>query len=130
MWMMCAGLLSWRRQKMAPDLYGESFNIGSGVKTTIEDLAQLVRKESSILPMSQNSEAWQAVPGISPIGSADPLKAEKVLGWAATTPLAEEPEKHEQAWVASLSDQQHILATKKKSSAQETRKHIGDRRLL
>lgn len=96
---------------MNPKLHGEIFNIGSGHKTTIGELAQLVRNEYTIEAEPQfgsmerrrwDMQEWYA----------NPSKAMQVLGWSATTPLGEGLRKTAN-WVATLSNNDFISSTKK-----------------
>jgi dolichol-phosphate mannosyltransferase len=74
--------------RLTPELYGESFNIGSGVRTKISDLAQTAREVfgiekpadfGSMQPRAWDLDEWYAAPG----------KAGRLLGWSATTSLAD-----------------------------------------
>ena len=74
--------------KMSPDLYGESINIGTGTETTIRDLAGTAREVFGIAdaplfgamaPRAWDMARWQA----------NPEKAGRLLGWRASTPLAQ-----------------------------------------
>ena len=71
-----------------PDRYGESFNIGTGVRTTIEDLARLACEVFAVKVAPQFStmpaRRWDV-----PNWYADPAKARDVLGWEARTALNE-----------------------------------------
>jgi polyisoprenyl-phosphate glycosyltransferase len=74
--------------RMTPDLYGESFNIGSGRQTTIRELAEASRELFSIGEPPQFGEMqgrqWDLTTWY-----ADPRKAEARLGWTARTRLPE-----------------------------------------
>jgi len=73
---------------MRPELYGESFNIGTGVKTTIGELAEMARAHFGI---KEEPNFW-GMAGRSWDRSdwwADPHKAREALGWQAAVPLAE-----------------------------------------
>jgi nucleoside-diphosphate-sugar epimerase/glycosyltransferase involved in cell wall biosynthesis len=74
--------------RLTPDLYGESFNIGSGVRTKIRDLAETARHVFGIdKPAdfgSMPGRAWDLDEWY-----ADPVKAARLLGWSATTSLAD-----------------------------------------
>jgi dolichol-phosphate mannosyltransferase len=97
--------------RMHPDLYGEAFNIGSGKKTTIEDLAFLAKKEFSIKEEprfgAMEGRSWDLLDWYS-----DPRKAERELGWAATTPLVDGLNATS-LWVAKMDDAEFARATKK-----------------
>jgi dolichol-phosphate mannosyltransferase len=74
--------------KLTPDLYGESFNIGTGRKTTIAELAEVaqgvfaIKGEPAFGDMA--GRAWDL-----PDWYASPGKAENLLGWTAQTDLAD-----------------------------------------
>jgi polyisoprenyl-phosphate glycosyltransferase len=74
--------------RLTPDLYGESFNIGSGVRTKIRDLAEIAREvfgiEKSAEFGSMPERAWDLDEWY-----AAPAKAASLLGWSATTSLAD-----------------------------------------
>jgi polyisoprenyl-phosphate glycosyltransferase len=74
--------------KMDLDLYGESINIGSGVETTIRDLAGTAQAIFAIPEPPRFGDmparGWDLTRWQS-----DPSKAEDRLGWRARTPLAE-----------------------------------------
>ncbi len=97
--------------RMNPDLHGEIFNIGSGEKTTIATLAELVRGEFGITEAprfgSMEGRSWDL-----PDWYSNPVKAERALGWKASIGLAEGLRSMSR-WVATLSDQAFISATKK-----------------
>jgi dolichol-phosphate mannosyltransferase len=97
--------------RMNPMVQGETFNVGSGRKTTIADLAELTRKEFGITQEPQfgsmEGRSWDLADWYS---NSD--KALQMLGWSATTGL-EEGLRKTSAWVASLSDEQFIRSTKK-----------------
>jgi len=74
--------------RMAPDLHGEIFNIGTGRETSLGALADLVRARFGIAeeprfgayaPRRWDVAHWRA----------DPSKAEARLGWTARVPLEE-----------------------------------------
>jgi nucleoside-diphosphate-sugar epimerase/glycosyltransferase involved in cell wall biosynthesis len=84
---VCEGFLV-AAARLTPELYGESFNIGSGGRTTIRDLAETARMvfgidrppEFGSMPgRSWDLEEWYAAP----------VKAATLLGWSATTSLAD-----------------------------------------
>jgi nucleoside-diphosphate-sugar epimerase/glycosyltransferase involved in cell wall biosynthesis len=101
--------------KMHPDLYGQSFNIGSGVRTTIGELATLTRalfdvREDPVLG-SMEARRWDLTDWY-----ANPIKADSVLGWKAEVTLAEGL-KRTANWVASLSDHDMKSLTKKNANS-------------
>jgi dolichol-phosphate mannosyltransferase len=73
--------------RMTPELYGESFNIGSGTRTRIRDLAETARAVFGIEAAPQfgamTGRAWDVDDWF-----AAPAKAAVQLGWTARTPLA------------------------------------------
>jgi dolichol-phosphate mannosyltransferase len=86
--------------RMTPEIYGESFNIGSGNRTTIRALAETARETFGLTQPAEfgampgrhwDVEAWYAAPG----------KAARLLGWTAATPLAEGL-RQTARWVQSL----------------------------
>lgn len=97
--------------RMNADLHGEVFNIGSGEKTTIADLAGMVKKTFGIAEAPQfgtmEGRAWDLAEWFSDSG-----KAERVLGWKAQIPLAEGLQRMGE-WVRGLSDQAFVSSTKK-----------------
>lgn len=97
--------------KMHPDIYGEVFNIGRGIKTTIEDLALLVKKLFHIDAQPQfntmEGRAWDLAEWY-----ANPTKAEALLGWKATIEL-ETGLQSMATWVAQLTDEEFSQTTKK-----------------
>ena len=74
--------------KIHPDLYGESFNIGSGIKTTIADLAKITKATFKI----KNDPVFGDMEGRSWDLSnwySDSTKAKTLLSWQAKTSLQE-----------------------------------------
>lgn len=74
--------------RLKPERYGESFNIGSGRKTTIRELADVARQVFSVAEeprfSTMESRRWDLSEWY-----ANPGKASECLGWQARTPLAE-----------------------------------------
>ncbi|PWK25228.1 dolichol-phosphate mannosyltransferase [Arcicella aurantiaca] len=72
--------------KMSPEIRGKSYNIASGVKTTIGDLVEVCRKEFGIKEEpswgSMQNRSWDLAEWFG-----DPTEANKDLGWKAKTPL-------------------------------------------
>lgn len=97
--------------RMNPDLYGENFNIGTGVCTTIADLAELGRKVFGVQQQPQygsmDARAWDLA-----LWYAKPDKATEKLGWRAETGLGEGLLKTAE-WIRELSDHEVATATKK-----------------
>jgi polyisoprenyl-phosphate glycosyltransferase len=74
--------------RLTPDLYGESFNIGSGARTKIRDLAETAREVFGI----EKPAAFGSMPGRAwdlDEWYAAPAKAAELIGWSATTKLAD-----------------------------------------
>lgn len=97
--------------KMNPDFYGETFNIGSGTKMTIGELAELVRDQFNIAEApafgSMEGRSWDV-----PDWYADPSKAERMLDWKATIALADGLVSMSD-WIKTMTDQAFAGATKK-----------------
>ena len=94
-----------------PELYGESFNIGTGRRTTIADLAELARRLFGIEEEpkfgTMEGRAWDL-----PDWYADPRKAKALLGWGPEISL-EDGLRSTAAWVRNLTEQELANATKK-----------------
>ncbi len=97
--------------KMNPSLYGENFNIGTGVRTTIAELAQTAQEVFSIAEQpvfgSMVARQWDLADWF-----ANPSKAHAVLGWQAQVTLRDGLQSTT-SWVASLSDETMQSATKR-----------------
>lgn len=97
--------------QMNPKLHGEIFNIGSGFKTTIADLAEQVRGQFGIAELpkfgSMEGRIWDL-----PDWYSNSEKAARMLGWRALTPLSEGLARTAE-WVRQLSDEQFLDSTKK-----------------
>jgi len=96
--------------KMHHGLFGESYNIGTGKKTTTGDLAQLSKnlfnvEEEPKFETMENRE-WDLYDWY-----ADPTKADQQLGWKPVTYL-EDGMWLMAAWIKKLSDEEMISATK------------------
>ncbi len=100
--------------KMHPGLYGESFNIGTGVKTTIAELADVTRRVFGVAAEPQfgtmEGRAWDLADWY-----ADPRKAIEQLGWKTLVNL-EEGLRSMSHWVAQLTDSEMVAASKKNLS--------------
>ncbi|MDM0113954.1 NAD-dependent epimerase/dehydratase family protein [Variovorax sp. J22R133] len=100
---------------MRPGIYGESFNIGTGVRTTIAELASQTKKLFAIdeAPRfgTMEGRAWDLADWY-----ADPRKAFALLDWAPRVSLAEGMLSTAQ-WVRQLSDVEHAAATKRDPNA-------------
>jgi polyisoprenyl-phosphate glycosyltransferase len=72
--------------KVSPEIRGKSYNIASGVKTTIGDLVEICRKEFGIKEEpswgSMENRAWDLAEWYG-----DPSEAKKDLYWEVKTPL-------------------------------------------
>jgi nucleoside-diphosphate-sugar epimerase/glycosyltransferase involved in cell wall biosynthesis len=103
--------------RMHPDIYGESFNIGSGKRTTIAELADKTRELFSITnePVFGTLEGrnWDLADWY-----ADASKALDVLGWQPEIAL-EDGLRQTSEWVKSLSDADMAVLTKKKLGARK-----------
>lgn len=100
--------------KMHPGLYGDSFNIGTGVKTTIAELADVTRRVFGVAAEprfgAMEGRAWDLADWY-----ADPRKAIEQLGWKPRVNL-EEGLRSMARWVAQLSDSEMVSASKKNLS--------------
>ena len=107
---VCAAFVMAATQ-MHPQLYGESFNIGSGVKTTIAELAELTKRIFSVPETprfgSMEGRSWDLADWY-----ANPAKAQQALGWKATTEL-DEGLRSSALWIAQLSDADFASNSKK-----------------
>ena len=103
--------------RIHPDIYGQSFNIGTGICTTIGDLAETTRQLFSVdeAPRfgSMEGRAWDLADWYS-----DPRKAEDALGWRAAIGLPEGLRRTAD-WVASMSDSEMARSTKKDASGRK-----------
>lgn len=97
--------------KMQPDLYGESFNIGSGIKTTIADLANITQSLFSITEEPQygkmEDRTWDSVEWYS-----NSKKANTILSWKPVYDL-KTGLKVSADWVSQLNNTEFALRTKK-----------------
>src|SRR6185369_422926 len=96
---------------MRPGIYGESFNIGTGVKTTIAELADVTRRIFGVNAEpkfgSMEGRAWDL-----PDWYADPAKAIAQLGWKPEIGL-EQGLRSTAEWIKRLSANEMAAATKK-----------------
>jgi nucleoside-diphosphate-sugar epimerase/glycosyltransferase involved in cell wall biosynthesis len=103
--------------RMNPAIYGHSFNIGSGVKTTIGELAEVARSTFSLAVTPQfgsmRAREWDLADWY-----ANPAKATRELGWSATIALPEGLRAMAD-WIKTLPDDQFVSASK---AAAATRK--------
>lgn len=97
--------------QMHPQLYGGSFNIGSGTKTTMADLAATAKHLFNIPaePVfgSMPGRAWDLADWVS-----NPQKALQILAWQAAISL-ETGLKSSAVWVAQLTDADFASHSKK-----------------
>jgi dolichol-phosphate mannosyltransferase len=100
---------------MQPGLYGESFNIGTGIKTTIADLAQTTCRVFGLAAEpkfgTMEGRAWDLAEWY-----ADPRKAMARLAWKPTVAL-EDGLRQTADWVRTLSNAEHAAATKRDPNA-------------
>ena len=110
MWTMSAPRSSWLPRRYNPGLYGEDFNIGTGKKTTIRELAELARSVFGVKDEpkfgSMEGRAWDLADWY-----ANPAKARQMLGWEARIGL-EDGLRTTSRWVAGLSDRELLEANK------------------
>jgi polyisoprenyl-phosphate glycosyltransferase len=113
---VCAGFVL-AAVRMHPQLYGEAFNIGSGTKTTIADLAEITRRVFTVAEEprfgTMEGRAWDL-----PDWYSNPHKAHDVLGWQATIGL-EQGLRSAAEWVAQLSDADFAASSKKESASRK-----------
>jgi dolichol-phosphate mannosyltransferase len=97
--------------KMSPDIYGENFNIGTGRRTTMRDLAAVTAEVFGITEQPEfggmPGRQWDLADWY-----ASPAKAEKTLGWRAETSLTQGLQKMA-AWIKSLDAGAFGAATKR-----------------
>ncbi|HZN47246.1 MAG TPA: NAD-dependent epimerase/dehydratase family protein, partial [Ramlibacter sp.] len=103
--------------KMNPAFYGEHFNIGTGNKTTIEELANLVRQDFQVAEAprfgTMEGRAWDLAEWY-----ACPRKAQEQLGWRAEVDLREGL-RATARWVGTLADAEMASRSKKNSGARK-----------
>jgi dolichol-phosphate mannosyltransferase len=109
--------------RMGDGVRGESFNIGTGRKTSLENLAQTARK---IFEVSQESEfdpgvgrAWDVEDWYS-----NPAKAANLLGWKARVDLEQGLAATQEWWRDFLKNREFAKLTKK-SQAAKTKNSIS-----
>ena len=93
---LCAAAL------LRPAHYGESFNVGSGRKTTIRELALLAKREFALKAEPEFS-TMPARPWDLADWYANPARAAEIIGWRAEVPL-EEGLRRTARWYAGLED--------------------------
>ncbi len=103
--------------KLHPGMYGESFNIGTGKKTTIAELAEITRFLFDVKDEPQfgmmRGRAWDL-----PDWYANPRKALEQLDWQPRIGL-EEGLRSMARWIAQLSDIDMVKASKKDTDARK-----------
>jgi len=103
--------------KMHPGLYGESFNVGTGEKTTIAELVEITKAVFSIedAPKFDTMEgrSWDLAEWYS-----NPSSAREQLGWSAVVKL-QDGLRSTARWVAELTDVEVLAATKKNNSGRK-----------
>lgn len=97
--------------KMHPGLYGENFNIGTGTKTTIAELADTTRRVFDVAAEPQfgtmEGRAWDLADWYS-----NPHKATEQLGWKPLVKL-EDGLRSMAKWITQLTDSELVAASKK-----------------
>lgn len=103
--------------KMHPGLYGENFNIGTGIKTTIADLASLTKRifnvESEPQFNAMKGRTWDLAEWY-----ANPQKAIVELGWQPSVSL-EDGLRNTAKWVNKLTETDLILGSKKNNQCRK-----------
>ena len=103
--------------KMRPDFYGESFNIGTGIKTTIAELAEATRTEFNIVEKPQygkmKGREWDLAEWYS-----NPGKAKTHLGWEPVFDLRTGL-KASAVWISKLSEAEFATGTKKNAKSKK-----------
>jgi dolichol-phosphate mannosyltransferase len=117
---VCAAFIA-AAVRMNPSLYGESFNIGTGNKTTIRELAELTRElfdvEEAPRFGSMQGRSWDM-----PDWFAAPGKAKQLLGWEAKIPLVDGL-RATSTWVQTLSADE--LAQRSKRTANKRKRSVS-----
>ncbi len=107
---VCAAFIK-AAAKLTPEVYGESFNIGTGRKTTIAELAEVARQVFAV----SGKPAFGTMTGRSwdlPDWYSAPAKAERLLGWTAKTGLVEGLNRTA-TWVRSIESGRFATLTKR-----------------
>jgi nucleoside-diphosphate-sugar epimerase/glycosyltransferase involved in cell wall biosynthesis len=113
---VCEAFIKAARHLTAND-YGESFNIGTGIKTTLGDVAQVMQKLFHISGspnFSMQKREWDVVDWVS-----NPKKAEDHFQWKSSTTF-EEGLIETAAWVRSVSDIEKYKQSSKQFSIDTT----------
>ena len=110
---VCAAFIT-AAARMHPGLYGENFNIGTGFKTTIAELAEIVRREFNVDEEprfgAMEPRAWDLADWYS-----NPMKAKEQLDWEAGVKL-EDGLRSMSEWVAKLTESDMAASSKKSRS--------------
>lgn len=100
--------------RMNPDIYGQSFNVGTGICTTISDLAAQTKTLFNIDDEPKfgmmDGRAWDLQNWY-----ANPSQTEQAIGWRAQINLAEGL-KNTADWISSLTDKDMAVLTKRNSN--------------
>jgi polyisoprenyl-phosphate glycosyltransferase len=103
--------------KMQPELYGESLNIGSGIKVTIADLAKTTKTIFNINAEPQygkmEGRAWDLSDWYS-----NSERAQRLIGWSHQVSLSEGLQLSGE-WIKKLSIAEFNGITKKNSTSQK-----------
>ncbi|MEX3972085.1 NAD-dependent epimerase/dehydratase family protein [Paraburkholderia caribensis] len=110
---VCAAFIA-AAVRMNPSLYGESFNIGAGNKTTIRELAELTRELFDVKEEprfgSMQGRSWDM-----PDWFATPEKARQLLGWEAGISLSDGL-RATSTWVQTLTAEELAKRSKRTTS--------------
>jgi len=103
--------------RLHPGMYGNAYNIGTGLPTTIKDLAYTTK---SLFDIPDEPQFGSMPPRKWDLGNwyANPAKAKKDFGWSAQIPLAKGIELMK-PWVASLTPDFFAECTKIKTSTRK-----------
>jgi len=117
---VCSAFIS-AAVRMNPSLYGESFNIGSGTKTTIRELAGLTRGQFDVKEEPQfgtmDDRSWDMSDWY-----ANPDKAKTLLGWETQISLADGLSLTAN-WVKTLSEEE--LAQRSKQTLHKRKRSVS-----
>ena len=103
--------------KMHPGLYGENFNIGTGQKTTIADLVEIMQKDFNVKVEpdfeSMENRSWDL-----PEWYSNPIAARDQLGWSSVINI-QDGLRSTASWIAQLTDSEVLVTTKKNNSTRK-----------
>lgn len=104
--------------RMCPEIAGESFNIGTGIQTSLASLANLTKTLFSI------QDEPQFIPGVGRAWDVDnwyahPEKAGDILGWVAKIKLEDGLIQTRNWWQAYLANAEFAKLTKKQQPRKE-----------